>query len=115
MGPVWREGGGAAVQDVTLYLLYILQAAGVWLQGGGVLHHLVHCDDQEDEIELSEESNGSVNTRRCAHRPRGSQNTVNLSMSIKRGGGGAPACPQTNPINIHRWFQPFRRAGWRQI
>lgn len=66
----WREGGGAAVQDVTLYLLYILQAAGVWLQGGGVLHHLVHCDDQEDEIELSEESNGSVNTRRCAQAER---------------------------------------------
>lgn len=92
----WREGGGAAVQDVTLYLLYILQAAGVWLQGGGVLHHLVHCDDQEDEIELSEESNGSVNTRRCAHRPRGSQNTVNLSMSIKRGGG---------LLHVHRLIQ----------
>lgn len=43
------------------YLLYILQAAGVWFQGGGVLHHFVHCDDQEDEIELSKQSNGSVN------------------------------------------------------
>lgn len=54
----------AGVWDTTLYLLYILQAAGVWFQGGGVLDHFVHCDDQEDEIELSKQSNGSVNTPR---------------------------------------------------
>lgn len=54
--------GGGGVQLVTLYLLYILQSARVWFQGGGVLHHFVHCDDQEDEIELSKQSNGSVNT-----------------------------------------------------
>lgn len=47
-----------------LYSLYILQSARVWFQGGGVLHHLVHGDDQEDEIELSKQSNGSVNTWR---------------------------------------------------
>lgn len=29
-----------------------------------MLHHLVHGDDQEDEIELSKQSNGSVNTWR---------------------------------------------------
>ena len=48
-----------------LYLLYILQSARVWFQGGRVLHHFVHCDDQEDEIELSKQSNESVNTLRC--------------------------------------------------
>lgn len=47
---------------MTLYLLYILQSAGVWFQGGRVLHHFVHGDDQEDEIELSKQSNDSVNT-----------------------------------------------------
>lgn len=47
---------------MTFYLLYILQATRVWFQGGGVLHHFVHCDDQKDEIELSKQSNGSVNT-----------------------------------------------------
>lgn len=61
-------GGGRGkcrVQRVTpLYSLYILQSARVWFQGGGVLHHLVHGDDQEDEIELSKQSNGSVNTWR---------------------------------------------------
>lgn len=72
---------------MTLYLLYILQAARVWFQGGGVLHHFVHCDDQEDEIELSKQSNGSVNTPRyttdaAAQRERGRKNTVNLSISI---------------------------------
>lgn len=50
------------VRHTILYLLYILQSARVWFQGGGVLHHFVHCDDQEDEIELSDQSNGSVNT-----------------------------------------------------
>lgn len=62
-----QEGAGgkeekAGVRGMTHYLLYILQATRVWFQGGGVLHHFVHCDDQEDEIELSKESNGSVNT-----------------------------------------------------
>lgn len=56
------EQQNAGVQEMTLYLLYILQAARVWFQGGGVLHHFVHRDDQEDEIELSKQSNGSVNT-----------------------------------------------------
>lgn len=58
---------------MTLHLLYILQATRVWFQGGGVLDHFVHCDDQEDEIELSKQSNGSVNTPRytsAAHRGR---------------------------------------------
>lgn len=50
------------VQHMMLYLLYILQSARVWFQGGRMLHHFVHCDDQEDEIELSKQSNGSVNT-----------------------------------------------------
>lgn len=74
---------------MTLYLLYILQSTGVWFQGGGVLHHFVHCDDQEDEIELSKQSNGSVNTQRytaeaAARRGKegGEKNTVNLSISI---------------------------------
>lgn len=49
---------------MTHYSLYIFQSARVWFQCGRVLHHFVHCDDQEDEIELSKQSNGSINTLR---------------------------------------------------
>lgn len=47
---------------VMPHLLNILQSARVWFQGGRVLHHFVHCDHQEDEIELSKQSNGSINS-----------------------------------------------------
>lgn len=77
----------AGVRRVTPYSLYILQAAGVRFQGGGVLHHLVHGDDQEDEIELSKQSNGGVNTWRCMSQDTADREgkTVNLPLSIKRG------------------------------
>lgn len=66
--------------------LYILQSARVRFQGGGVLHHLVHGDDQEDEIELSKQSNGGVNTWRCVSQDTAGREgkTVNLPLSIKR-------------------------------
>lgn len=54
----------AGVPHMTRYSLYIFQSARVWFQCGRVLHHFVHCDDQEDEIELSKQSNGSINTLR---------------------------------------------------
>lgn len=56
-----------------IYSLDILQSARVRFQGGGVLHHLVHGDDQEDEVELSKQSNGGVSTRRRTSRGRGGQ------------------------------------------
>lgn len=69
---------------VALYSLDILQSARVGFQGGGVLHHLVHGDDQEDEVELSKQSNGGVNTRRRTSRG-GGEKTANLPPSIKGG------------------------------
>lgn len=41
---------------------YILQSARVWFQGGGVLHHFVHCDHQEDEIEHDDTGDRSYKT-----------------------------------------------------
>lgn len=41
---------------------YILQSARVWFQGGRVLHHFVHCDDQEDEIEHDDKGDRSYKT-----------------------------------------------------
>lgn len=92
---VFFFGGG-----LTPYSLYILQSARVRFQGGGVLHHLVHGDDQEDEIELSKQSNDGVNTLRCMsqHTADREGKTVNLPLSIKRGGA-------LTSLHVHRLIQ----------
>lgn len=81
------ESALGGVRRVTPYSLYILQSTRVRFQGGGVLHHLVHGDDQEDEIELSKQSSGGVNTWRCMRQDTADREgkTVNLPLSIKRG------------------------------
>lgn len=45
-----------------------------------MLHHLVHGDDQEDEIELSKQRSGGVNTWRCMSQDTADREgkTVNL-------------------------------------
>lgn len=43
----------SGVNVKTTLLPDALQAAGVGLHRGGVLHHLVHGHDQEGQIELS--------------------------------------------------------------